>query len=63
VVALVDLVVERDHLVAELDVLRSQRVHDPADRPQDDLPGLLESGLEGIELALELDSHPNLPVT
>ena len=63
VVAVVDLVVEGDDLVAQLDVLRTERVHDAADRAQDDLSGLLESCLEGVELALELDSHPNLPVT
>ena len=34
VVALVDLVVERDHLVAELDVLRAERVDRAADRPE-----------------------------
>ena len=34
VVALVDLVVERDDLVAQLDVLRAQRVDDPTDRPR-----------------------------
>ena len=62
-VARVDLVVERDHLVAELDVLRAERVDDAADRPQDDLARLLEARLEGVQLGLELDSHPNRPVT
>ena len=45
-VAIVDLVVERDDLVAELDVLGSQRVDRAADRPGDDLAHLLEAGLE-----------------
>ncbi len=63
VVAVVDLVVERDDLVAELDVLRAECVDDATDRPDDDLAGLLESRLEGVQLSLELDSHPNLPVT
>ena len=62
-VALVDLVVERDHLVAELDVLRPQGVDGAADRPEDDLAGLLEARLERVQLGLQLDSHPNRPVT
>ena len=63
VIAVVDLVVERDDLVAELDVLRPQRIDDTADRPEDDLAGFLESGFEGVQLRLEPDSHPNRPVT
>jgi hypothetical protein len=63
VVALVDLVVEGDDLVAEFRVLRAESVDDAADRAEDDLPRLLEAGLERVQLALELDSHPNLPVT
>ena len=62
-VALVDLVVERDHLVAELDVLGTEGVDGAADRPQHDLAGLLEARLEAVQLGLELDSHPNRPVT
>ena len=62
-IALVDLVVERDDLVAELDVLRAKRVDRAADRPQHDLAGLLEARLEGVQLCLKLDSHPNRPVT
>ena len=62
-VAVVDLVVEGDHLVAELDVLRPQRVDHAANRTEDDLARLLEPCLEGVQLSLELDSHPNLPVT
>ena len=62
-VSTVDLVVEGDDLVAELDVLRAERVGDAADRPDDDLTGFLEAGLEGVELPLQLDPHPNRPVT
>ena len=62
-VALVDLVVERDDLVAQLDVLRAERVDDTADRPDDDLAGFLEARLERVELGLQLDPHPNRPVT
>ena len=62
-VALVYLVVERDHLVAQLDVLRPQGVDRAADRRGHDLAGLLEARLEGVELRLQLDPHPNLPVT
>ena len=59
-IAIVDLVVERDDLVAQLDVLRPQRVHDAADRPEDDLAGLLEPRFEGIQLApgTRLSSEP-----
>jgi len=60
---IVGLVVEADDHVAELDVLRAQRVDDAANRPEDDLAGLLESRFEGVQLGLELDSHPNRPVT
>ncbi len=62
-IAIVDLVVERDHLVAQLDVLRAKRVDDAADRPEDDLAGLLEARFERVQLRLQLDSHPNRPVT
>ncbi len=62
-VAVVDLVVERDHLVAELDVLASERVHGAADRPRHDLADLLEAGLERVEIGLQLGSHPKRPVT
>jgi hypothetical protein len=63
VIPIVDLVVEGNDLVAELDVLRAQRVDDAAYRTEDDLAGLLESCFEGIQLGLEPDSHPNRPVT
>ena len=62
-VPLVHLVVERDHLVAELDVLGSQSIDRAADRPEDDLAGFLEARLQGIELRLQPDPHPNRPVT
>ena len=62
-VAVVHLVVERDHLVAELDILGSQRVDRAADRTGHDLAGFLEAGFQRVELGLQLDPHPNLPVT
>ncbi len=62
-VAIVDLVVERDDLVAELDVLGSQRVDRAADRPGDHLPHLLEAGLQRVEIGLEIGPHPKRPVT
>ena len=62
-VPVVDLVVEGDDLVAQLDVLRPQCIHDSADRSQNDLAGFLEASFEGVQLGLQLDSHPNLPVT
>jgi len=65
VVAVVDLVVEGDDLVAELDVLRLERVDRAGDRAEDDLALLLEVGLERLEALLVLDpSHyPKRPVT
>ena len=57
VIALVDLVVEGDHLVAELDVLRRERVDRSANGPQAQGPLLLEAGLEEVEALLILDSH------
>ena len=62
-IAVVDLVVERDDLVAELDVLRSQGVDRAADRARHDLADLLEAGLERVEIRLQLGPHPNRPVT
>ena len=61
VVALVDLVVERDHLVAELDVLRLERVDRAAHRAKDDLALLLEVCLERMRGSLELDACHRLP--
>ena len=66
VVAVVDLVVERDHLVAELDVLRLERVDRAGHRAEDDLALLLEIRLERLEALLVLDArhvYPNRPVT
>ena len=51
-VARVDLVVEGDHRVAELDVLRLERVERPVQRTLDDRPELLELGFEGVEALL-----------
>ena len=62
-VPVVDLVVERDHLVAQLDVLRAQGVDGAANRPGGDVAELLEARLQGVEVGLQLGSHPNLPVT
>jgi hypothetical protein len=55
VVARVDLVVEADHLVAELDVPPLERVHRAPHRAEDDLALLLQARLEGVEPGLELD--------
>ena len=55
VVAVVDLVVERDHLVAELDVLRLEGVDRAAHRAEDDRALLLEVRLERVEALLVLD--------
>ena len=62
-VALVDLVVEPDHLVGELDVVLGERVQRCPERPQDELALLLDRGGELVELLVEGDSHPNRPVT
>ena len=56
VVAVVDLVVEGDHLVAELDVLRREGVDRAAHRPNGDLALLLEVRLERLEALLVLDA-------
>jgi hypothetical protein len=53
----VDVVVERDHVVGELDVTLGQRVQRPAECAQDERALLLQSGLELVELFLEGDSH------
>ncbi len=55
VVALVDLVVEGDHLVAELDVLRLEGVDRAGDGAEDDLALLLEIRLERLEARLVFD--------
>jgi hypothetical protein len=62
-VAIVDLVVERDDLVGELDVAGGERVERAAERAEDEVALLLEGGAELVKGILELDSHPNLPVT
>ena len=61
--SLVDLVVEGDHLVRELRVVRSQRVERSTQRPQDEVALLLDGRFQLVELFLQLDSHPNRPVT
>src|SRR6266566_971012 len=62
-VVLVDVVVERDHLVCELFVALLQSVDRTAQGTQNQLTFLLKSRLEQIELFLEGRPHPNLPVT
>ena len=62
-VAAVDLVVEGDHLVGELDVLRVERVQRAAKRAQDERALLLERLLEAGQLVLEDRPQPNRPVT
>jgi hypothetical protein len=64
-VALVHLVVERDHLVGELGVLLDERVDRAAQRTQHERRLLVQRSLELIEPLLERDPHrhPNRPVT
>ena len=62
-VARVDLVVERDHLVGELLVLLHERVERAAQRAQHERALLVHRRLELVEIFLEADPHPNLPVT
>ncbi|NDU79487.1 hypothetical protein GWI34_43930, partial [Actinomadura sp. DSM 109109] len=59
----VDVVVERDHLVGELEVLRAHRLDGAAERTEDELPLGAELELELVELLLEGDPQPNRPVT
>ena len=64
-VALVDLVVEGDHLVGELRVLLHERVERAAQRAQDEVALLLQRRLDLVELLLETPyaHQPNRPVT
>jgi hypothetical protein len=66
-VDLVDLVVEGDHLVRELGVLRGDGLDGGAQRAEHELALGLQRGLEVCELLLEGQAHdhlyPNLPVT
>ena len=52
-VAVVDLVVEADHLVGQLVVAAGERVQRRAERAQDEVSLLLQGGLELLELVLE----------
>ena len=52
-VAVVDLVVERDHLVGELVVLLHERVERAAQRAEDERALLVDRRLELVELFLE----------
>jgi hypothetical protein len=62
-VGLVDLVVEGDYLVGQLDVAALEGVQAAAQRAQDEVGLALKRLLELLELLLEGDSQPNLPVT
>ena len=53
----VDVVVERDHVVGELDVALCERVQRPAEHAQDERPLFLQARLELVELLLEGDPH------
>ena len=59
----VDVVVERDHLVGQLEVSLGERVERAAEHAEHERALLLEARLELLELGLERGSHPNLPVT
>jgi hypothetical protein len=59
----VHLVVERDDLLRELDVAVHERAECAAQRAEDEVALLLEARFELVELFLERDPHPNLPVT
>ncbi len=56
-VAVVDLVVERDHLVGELGVLLFERIHGTPQGAEDQGGLLLEVGLKTIQLLLERQPH------
>ena len=61
VVAVVDLVVERDHLVGQVDVAAVEGVDGRAQCPQHELPLLLERLLETFELLVEdVAWHPRM---
>jgi hypothetical protein len=61
VVAAVDLVVERDHLVGEVDVAAVEGVDRRPQGPQHDLPLLLQRLLEALELFVEdVARHPRM---
>jgi hypothetical protein len=62
-IPLVDLVVERDHLVGELLVPLLERVDRATKGPQDERAFFLQCRLELVELFLERGPQPNLPVT
>jgi hypothetical protein len=67
-IALVDLVVERDDLVGQLDVLVLERIDGSPYRSEHEASLLVQARLQLVELAVELepvcaDAHPNRPVT
>ena len=60
----VDVVVEGDHLVGELEILRADRLDRAAQRPQHEVGLRPQRRLERVQLLLERDPHqPNRPVT
>ena len=60
----IDVVVEGDHLVRELEVLRADRLDGAAERAEHELALGVEQALELVQLFLEGDAHqPNRPVT
>ena len=61
VVAVVDLVVEGDHLVGQVDVAPVERVDRRAQRAQHEQPLLLERLLQALELLVEdVARHPRM---
>ena len=62
-IALVDVVVEGDHLVCELVVPLLERIDGAAERAQHERAFLLQRRLELVELLLERRPHPKRPVT
>jgi hypothetical protein len=62
-VPLVDVVVERDHLVGQFVVPLLERVERTTKRPEDEVALLVQRRLEQVEVVLECGSHPNRPVT
>ena len=53
----VDVVVERDHLVRELEILGAHRLDGPAQRAQHELALRAQQALELVQLLLKGDAH------
>jgi hypothetical protein len=62
-VAAVDLVVESDHLVGELGIRLAERIERAAKCAQDEVALLEQIRLGRVQVLLQPDSQPNLPVT